>query len=282
VLVSFFSKGIDYSRDITLEGMTEISRICKSGSKWTQDDLESFNIKVLKKFEKEFFGVSLNEVSLDGVPYGLVNLELSTTDDMESYKILEYLDLAMLVIESEESAVDDFASRLLEVLKFEKDGQVIRTRKNIRLFMCGKYTHAKTDVCIVDKKRILFLIQENKSHIRFSDPEPQLIAEAIAAFQHNNERIKYLGLEEIREHTFPCITMVGTYPTFYKIKITRELDKAVRSGKFPVSKTLVERFNPIDDESGYSRGMRLLGDRKRILQSFIAFRSVYNDTLLSS
>src|ERR1700679_3308328 len=102
------------------ETMAEIARDCKSGSKWTQNDLESFNIKVLKKSENEFFGVSLNEVSLDSVPSGLVNLEFSTTDDMESYDILGYLDLAMSNNLSEESAVDDFASRLLEILKIKK------------------------------------------------------------------------------------------------------------------------------------------------------------------
>src|ERR1700679_3194416 len=140
------------------ETMAEIARDCKSGSKWTQNDLESFNIKVLEKSENEFFGVSLNEVSLDSVPSGLVNLEFSTTDDMESYDILEYLDLA--TIESEECTVDDFAHELLRVLNFKRVGQLIRNGKDIKMTMCGKNTHAKTDVCIVDEKGILFLIQE--------------------------------------------------------------------------------------------------------------------------
>jgi hypothetical protein len=262
--------------------MTDIVRVCKSGSKWTQDDLESFNIKVLKKSEKEFFGVSLDEVSLDGVPDGLINLEWPSIDDPESYDILRYLELAMSVVEPEESAVDNFSYELLKILKFKKAGQLIRIRKNIRLFMCGKYTHAKTDVCIIGENEIFLLVQENKFHIRFSDPEPQIIAEAIAAFQYNNERIKYLGSEVVREYIFPCITMIGTYPTFYKVKITKELNEAVRSGKQLVSETLVERFDPVVDQSGYNYGMKSMRYRKRILQSFVAFRSVYDSTLLSS
>ncbi|KAH9169956.1 hypothetical protein EDB89DRAFT_1980814 [Lactarius sanguifluus] len=46
--------------------------------------------------------------------------------------------------------------------------------------------HAKTDVCIVDQNEILLLVQEDKRHMDSSDPEPQLIAEAIAAFAANN------------------------------------------------------------------------------------------------
>jgi hypothetical protein len=262
--------------------MAGVARVCKSGGKWTKSDLKSFNIKILKKSDIGFFGVSLSEVSLDGVPHGLVNLESFTTDDMESYKILRYLDQAMLSTESEERAVDDFASKLLEILKFEKPGQIVRTGKNIRLFMCGKYTHAKTDVCIIDEEGILLLIQEDKSHVRPSDPEPQLIAEAIAAFQYNNNiRVGRLGLGDLQEYTFPCITMIGTYPTFYKIRVTEELDDAVRLGRSSEFETLVEKFNPIDDETGYNYGMKLLGNRRRILQSFIAFRDIYNNTLLS-
>lgn len=52
--------------------------------------------------------------------------------------------------------------------------------------VCGEERHAKTDVCIIDDSEILLLVQEDKRHIDGSDPEPQLIAEAIAAFYNNN------------------------------------------------------------------------------------------------
>jgi hypothetical protein len=281
VLVEFFLQEIDYNEGSISKAMTEIIRVCKPGSKWTQDDLKSFNISVLEKSEEEFFGISLEIVSLDGVPDGLVNLEWPSTDDPDSCDILIHLDLAMSTLGSGESAIDDFASRLLEILKFNRIGQVIGTRRDIKMVMCGKNTHAKTDVCIIDKKGIFFLIQEDKSYMKFPDPEPQIIAEAIAAFQHNNIRLKYSKSKDIKDHVFPCITMIGTYPTFYKVKVTKELDEAVRLGKYPKYETLVEKFNPIDDESGYSYGMKPLRYRKRILQSFIAFRGIYNNTLSS-
>jgi len=253
--------------------MRDATRVCKSGCKWTQNDLTAFNIKVVVRLEKEFFGLSLDDVSLNNIPKGLVDLEWPSVEDSESYDILRYLDLAMSIKESEESAVDDFASRLLEILMFKKPGQLIRTRKDIKMIMCGKLTHAKADVCIVDEEGILLLLQEDKSHINLSDPEPQVIAEAIAAFQHNNEiRTRFLGLESLEEYLFPCITMVGTYPTFYKVRVTKHLDEAVRFGSYPEVNTTVDRFNPIADLSAYSYGMKPLRYRKIILQSFIAFR----------
>ena len=45
---------------------------------------------------------------------------------------------------------------------------------------------AQTGVCIYDENDYLFLIQEDKRLENTEDPEPQLIAEAIAAYQRNN------------------------------------------------------------------------------------------------
>jgi hypothetical protein len=56
-----------------------------------------------------------------------------------------------------------------------------RTRADIPLTIYGKLCHAKTDVYVVDQDDILLLVQEDKRHEESKDPEPQLIAEAIAA-----------------------------------------------------------------------------------------------------
>ena len=61
-----------------------------------------------------------------------------------------------------------------------------RTHADILLTICREQRHAKTDVCIVDSDDILLLVQEDKRHMDLKDPEPQLIAKAIAAFQANN------------------------------------------------------------------------------------------------
>ena len=93
----------------------------------------------------------------------------------------------MFLAPAEESAVDDFAFLLLRALGYNARGRVLRTRKDIPLVICGENRHATTDICIVDQNEILLLVQEDKRHMDNSNPEPQLIAEAIAAFAANNE-----------------------------------------------------------------------------------------------
>ncbi|KAF8547821.1 hypothetical protein OG21DRAFT_1568057, partial [Imleria badia] len=84
--------------------------------------------------------------------------------------------------------------------------------------------------------KVLLLIQEDKSHIKLQGPEPQLVAEAIAAFQTNNRKRKdKLFLDPLEEQVFAGITMSGTFHRFYKIRVTAELDRCVRYGTYPTT-----------------------------------------------
>ena len=61
----------------------------------------------------------------------------------------------------------------------------------------------------------LLLVQEDKTHTNPSDPEAQLVADTIAAFQENNmKRVNGLFLEPLEMQMIPGITMVGTFPRF--------------------------------------------------------------------
>lgn len=111
----------------------------------------------------------------------------SITDD-ESFHTVCYMDLAMNPIPGEESAVDDFAMQLLKVLGYRSRERFLRSRKDIPLFICGTWSHVKTDVCVLNPDEILLLVQEDKRHLDLGDPRPQLIAEAIAAVQTNNRK----------------------------------------------------------------------------------------------
>lgn len=256
--------------------MSNLIRSTKSGSSWTSNDLYSYNIRVVNQTDNEFFGASLDSVGLEIVSEGIINGTYPSADQEEYVQeFLTYLDLAMRIKESEESAVDDFAVFLLNMLGYKGDGRIIRTRKNIPLLMCGENTCAKTDVCVMSRDMLLMLLQEDKSHISGSDPEPQVIAEAIAAFQHNNSVLsRDLGLREIEEYTFPCITMIGTSPVFYKIRVSSSLDNAVRFGTFPEEVTTVFRFDPLLGARRKSQGMTDIPSRKRILKCFRLFREV--------
>ena len=112
--------------------------------------------------------------------------------DAASKALLKRLNLAMTLYEGEESAVDDFIAELLRALGYETDDTaVVRTRKTLRLFLCGERVCAKTDVCVLDTSvGVLLVVQEDKCHLNPTavEPEPQLIAETIAAFQENNAK----------------------------------------------------------------------------------------------
>lgn len=143
--------------------------------------------------------------------------------DRPSLSLIKRLDLAMKLNEGEESAVDDFAVALLQAVDYEGEDTVIRTHKNICFQMCDEAT-----------SQVLLLVQEDRSHINPSDSEGELIAEAIGAFQQDNARRQGdLILPPLEMQVIPGIAMVRTFPRFYKIKVTKELDMAIRFGQYP-------------------------------------------------
>jgi hypothetical protein len=158
---------------------------------------------------------------------------------------------------------------------YETEETVIRTRKNIRFTMCGEQVYSKTDVCVLDAaSEILLLVQEDKTHINPQDPEPQLIAEAIATFQSNNlKRVNELFVDPLQTMVIPGITMTRTFPKFYKIKVTEDLDQCVQYGQFPAVQTIVYRHTPRVPRRR-SDGMRPLYNRELILRCYEAFRLV--------
>jgi hypothetical protein len=188
----------------------------------------------------------------------------------------------MAILPGEKSAVDDFVAHLLGLLGYDVANRFIRQRKDIPLFMCGRHTHAKTDICVVDRNHgFLLLMQEDKRHLEEVDPEPQLIAEAIAAFQHNNTRLQRIGRQPIQAKTFPGIIMIGSAPTFYKINITQDLVEAVETAQYPANPTTVHKLvPPVDDLDGLSQnGMKPLPVNNRAdilgcLESFKQFKFV--------
>ena len=184
----------------------------------------------------------------------------------------------MAIPPGEESAVGYFASHLLALLGYDVANRFIRQRKDIPLFMCGAQTHAKTDVCVIDRNLEIpvLLVQEDKSYLEVEvpDPKPQLIAQAIAAFQHNNTHLQRMGVQPIRAKTMPGITMMGSTPTFYKIAMTQDLVDAVETAEYPASPAIMHKLiPPVDDLARLSQnGMKPLNNRAVILGCFEAFK----------
>ncbi|KAF8628618.1 hypothetical protein AX17_005953 [Amanita inopinata Kibby_2008] len=258
--------------------MANIVRLAKSGNQWSSNELVAYNIVIHEQEAHQFFGGPLPEYK---GPVGFVEHEDRVQGlDTPSLALIKRLDLAMKILEGEESAVDDFAAELLRVMGYEMDQTVIRTRKSLQLLMCGENVFAKTDVCLLDaSSEILLLIQEDKTHINPSNPEAQLIAEAIATFQQNNaKRVDDLFLEPLETQVIPGITMVGTFPRFYKIKVTTDLDNSIRFGQYPAMQTVVYRHTPRVPRRR-SDGMRPLENRRLVLRCYEAFKKIVYPTI---
>lgn len=169
--------------------MANILRSSKPGSDWTFNELHAYNIHIQYQNTTEFFGVDL-------MPAPQVDEELLMKKDVTSMsnfrnrELAIFLQLASNEEKPEEAPVDDLAVAILRLLNYDGDMRVLCTRKDIPLVICGETTHAKTDVCLVDHEQhnILLLVQEDKRHGEdWVAAQPQLVAEAIGAFAHNNE-----------------------------------------------------------------------------------------------
>ncbi|KAG2130543.1 hypothetical protein BD769DRAFT_1604559 [Suillus cothurnatus] len=116
---------------------------------------------------------------------------------------------------------------------------------------------------------MVYIIQENKTMRNPHDPEQQLIAEAIAIFQNNNNIRQEKGLDPLDKMTLP---MVGTRVTFYLVPVTDELNNAVVYGTYPESETKVRKCQCKVD--GVDGCMEDPVYRTRALQQYIAFKDL--------
>jgi hypothetical protein len=143
--------------------MANVSRAARSASSWTAADLASYNIVLRHQNAAEFFGTQ-------HLPRTRVSREILKFRDaseatvVRNQELLNRLDLAMSKHNPEESAVDDFTLNLFRVLGYDQGHRVARARKNIRLPICGELRHAKTDICLLDRRQTdkMLLVQENK------------------------------------------------------------------------------------------------------------------------
>jgi hypothetical protein len=122
---------------------------------------------------------------------------------------------------------------------------------------------AQTNICIRHYENII-LVQKNKHVTNLKNPEPQVIAEAITTFALNNKTREKKKLWQHKRASIPTITMVGTYPTFYRISVTTQLSEAVLKGTYPPTRTRVlarvRRFSPVLHRGKYL-GMQSLDNR---------------------
>jgi len=253
--------------------MAKLLRTAKSGSDWTANELAAYNITVVPQNKEEFFGtIDFPDPAVPSLAGFMATEARRDAADQKTRQLLHFLDLAMDPKIGHEAAVDNFAAELLRGLGYDIPNKIVFIRHAIPFLICGENSLAQTDVCIMDDDEILLLLQEDKKLTSMKDPEPQIIAEAIAAFALNNrKRERDLNLPPRNSTTFPCLTLVGTSPIFYKITVTAALSKAVQTGTFPAIQTRVLRYIPVLPRRN-SEGMRPLPNRIEILRCLEAFK----------
>ncbi|KZP03270.1 hypothetical protein FIBSPDRAFT_855719 [Athelia psychrophila] len=252
--------------------MAGLVRSPKSGNEWTNADIRAYNIT----FETQDFGTFFGQPVPMLPPSELLTLQNSddaTTPD--AYRILRYMLLAMDRIPNEESWVAPFTEKLLVHLGYESLEKSVMPLQQMPFFTCGESRIAAADVCVMSAAEVLLVAQEDKQHMDDGDPDPQLVAEAIAAFQFNNyKRTKVLDEPAIAFRVIAGLTMVGTAPTFFKIPVTQELVTAVELGEYPAAPTVVAMHVPkiARPSCRVAEGMQPLDNRQIILACFEAFK----------
>ncbi|KAE9398240.1 hypothetical protein BT96DRAFT_1020243 [Gymnopus androsaceus JB14] len=260
--------------------MSDLVRIARSANEWTSNELEAYNIQIAFQNAQTFF----NETPLPAPslhPEILTAQTANDTVDEASWTVLCQLELAMTSWTSAEADIIGgdtalFTVVLLRSLGYIHRPRVFRTRKELRFVTCGENKDANLDVSIIDHSvnAVILLVQEDRRLHAQMNPHHQLIAKAIAAFQDLNARRESAGLDALSSKVIPGITMVGTFPTFFKIPVTQELNRCVIGGIFPSTPTIVTGHVPVipRPNSRFSEGMKPLDNRRIILECFEAFK----------
>lgn len=252
--------------------MASLDRQSKSGNDWTVDDLHSYNITIQAQDFGTFFGQPTPVLK----PTELLKKEnAQEMNSPEHRQLISYMYLAMDRLPNEESKVTTFVEKLLTVLEYESLAKSVILSQQMPFFTCGQSRHATTDICLTDMAEVLLVVQEDKRHMDANDPEPQLIAQAIATFQYNNyKRTRILEEPALTSAVIAGIIMLGTSPTFYKIPVTQELAVAVELGEYPNASTVVTMHTPdiARPSCRIAEGMVPLDNREVIFACFEAFK----------
>ncbi|KAK0444200.1 uncharacterized protein EV420DRAFT_1006637 [Desarmillaria tabescens] len=111
-------------------------------------------------------------------------------------------------------AVNDFAMELFKRTVYTGYTRVARSHMDIPLLICGEWRNAETDVWILDRQQNNIVLLRISGSGEPLNPEVQLVANAITAFDQNN-RIR--GAEaSIDSKVVPGNIMVNTSSTFSK------------------------------------------------------------------
>jgi hypothetical protein len=102
--------------------MANLIGLAKSSNEWSTNELMAYNIAITERDQNTFNG----PLPAYTGPAGFIQHEDHVQGlDPSSLALIKHLNLAMKVMDGEESAVDDFTAELLRVLGYETERTVI-------------------------------------------------------------------------------------------------------------------------------------------------------------
>jgi hypothetical protein len=273
--------------------MASLARPAKSPDEWTVVDLDAYNITILP--DELISPYELNEPNVD-IPLDVSPefLEYDFSDKKSKNSIIyqdklirciRYQDRLIkyigVILDGEESVINDLAREMLIATGYEGSTGLVRTERSVSFVTSGEHrdVHIGTTISDIDGDIALFLHKNDTHDTR--DPEPQIIAKAIAIFQENSKIINRKYEEPLTSATILCITMVKGFPKFYSIPVLEELSKCVQRSQYPTHSTVVRVCIP----QILGKDMKIWMDpenRKTILRYYDRFRDKMNHRRIGS
>lgn len=253
-----------------------ILRSAKSASDWNFNELAAYHIQIEREAAQIFFHGPLASVGdYDSRLLSSASLDQLIDCPETICNFLTCAAVAGTADPNQASAIDDLAKSVLWVTGFYKPGVThLRPQFSIPLNIRGDDKQvAQSNVCLQHiPSMMLLLVQANKTSANPSDPEAQMVAEAIAAFQFNNEVRKLEGLPELDAMTIPSMIMVGTQPAFYFVPVTKQLSNAVAFGDRPEAVTIIKSCHPPRSSFPEAKaGLENVNYRQTALQYYVSF-----------
>ncbi|EDR13427.1 uncharacterized protein LACBIDRAFT_323068 [Laccaria bicolor S238N-H82] len=250
--------------------MADLERSAKPVSQWTNNMLLAFNIRVEDAGVEAFFNIpqlpppTVSSAILD-------NLDEPPGLSYEDHVFFNYKGMA----ERLRSCIE-FTLFLLGLLHYDSGYRLLSVWAKLSLPMAGRRINADIDLFVMNELGEYILIFHEDKHSS-QDPEAQVIAKAIAAFDCNNNKRVKSGLQRLPDKDICAIVMKRTAITFYRVHVTTALVDAVAALTYPQGETTVLRFvPPVPNQELYgTEGMHPLANRLSVFQCLEASRQLY-------
>lgn len=251
--------------------MANLERSAKPVSQWTNKELLAFNIRIEDAGVEAFFNIPQLPP-----PTASTSILDNLDEPPEPLLDVDRLFFAYKWSTGLPGSNIDFTMYLLRVLNYESGRRLLGVRSKNPLLMAGRRIIANIDLFLmkVDEDEYLLIVHEDK-HPK-QDPEAQVIAKAIAAFDRDNNRRVESGLQRLPDKEICAIVMKRTAPIFYRVHVTTALVDALAAATYPQEETVVLRFiPPVPNQELYkTEGMHPLANRRSVFQCLEALKAV--------